>query len=205
MAELVLFCAEIRAGTAAGLWLAGDAFGDADAGALELPHLVGIVGEKTDFAGAELFQDFSGEAVVARVGREAEFIVGFDGVHAGVLELVGFELVHQADAAALLREIEQDAGARFADFFEGEFELGAAVAAFGGEDVAGEALRVDADQRRGTVAVDFAVDHGDGGFGGGAAFEAENFEVPELRGEFGAGDDAHFRGSISFGHPNFGL
>jgi hypothetical protein len=26
-----------------------------------------------------------------------------------------------------------------------------------------------------------------------------------LRGEFGAGDDAHFRGSISFGHPNFGL
>ena len=119
--------------------------------------------------------------------------------------MVGFELVHQADAAAFLRKIEKNAGARFADFFKREFELGAAVAAFGGQNVAGEALRVDANEGRGAAAVDFAVDHGDGGFGGGASFEAEDFEVAELRREFGAGDDAHFRGWISFGHLEFSI
>ena len=91
----------------------------------------------------------------------AERVVGFDGVEALVLELVGAELGHEADAAAFLLLVEQDAGAFVGDAGEREVELVVAVAAQGVEDVAGEALRVDADDgRRG---VDVAEDEGDGG------------------------------------------
>ena len=40
----------------AGLRLAGDAFGDVDAGALELLHLVRVVREETDFRAPSFFR-----------------------------------------------------------------------------------------------------------------------------------------------------
>ena len=147
-----------------------------------------------------LLEDGGGELEVAAVGFVAEFEVGFDGVEALVLELVGAELGHEADAAALLLLVEEDAGAGVGDGGHGELELLAAVAAEGVEDVAGEALGVDADDgRRG---VDVAHDQGYGGFGadgGGGdvvvagsgvvddALEAEDAELSPAGGEVGFG------------------
>ena len=82
----------------------------------------------------------AGSSKCAAVGLVAEFEVGFDGVEALVLELVGAELGHEADAAAFLLLVEQDAGAFVGDVAEGEVELVVAVAAERVEDVAGEAL-----------------------------------------------------------------
>ncbi len=121
-----------------------------------------------------------------------------------VLQFVGLELGHQADAAAFLVLVEQNAGALFGDGGERELELLAAVAAQRVEDVAGEALRVDAhDGRR---RVDVAHDQRDGGLdarGGRGqvvvaglrviddAFKAEDAEVSPARGEVGIGELAY--------------
>jgi hypothetical protein len=65
-----------------------------------------------------------------------------------VLQGVGFDLFDQADATALLREVDQHAGAFAADHVEGHVELVAAVAAERFQQIAGEAGRVQPHQRR---------------------------------------------------------
>ncbi len=147
-------------------------------------------------------EDRGGEFELAVVGAEAEAFVGFDGVEALVLQFVGAELGHEADAAALLLFVEQDAGALAGDEAEREVELVVAVAAEGVEDVSGEALGVDADQRRG-FGVEVAHGERDGVFDGaavgvgvevarlGEAFEAEDAEVSPAGGEVGIGDLAN--------------
>ena len=175
-----------------------------DADGFEGRDLFGVVGDEADGFDAEHLEDLGGQLVLAAVGFVAEFEVGFDGVEALVLEFVGLELGHQADAAAFLVLVEQDAGAGVGDGGEGELELLAAVAAQRVEDVAGEALGVDADDgRRG---VDVAHDEGDGGLDaaggrgegvvaglgvGDDAFEAEDAEVSPAGGEVGIGELAY--------------
>ena len=95
---------------------------------------------------AEVLEDLGADPVVAQVGGQAELEVGVDGVEALLLELVGLELVEQADPAALLGEVEQHAAALVLDHRERRGELVAAVAAQRVEDVAGQALAVDADE-----------------------------------------------------------
>ena len=92
----------------------------------------------------EVDEDLRADAVVAQVGGQAELEVRVDGVEPLLLQLVGAQLVQQADAAALLREVEQHAAALLLDHRERRLELLAAVAAQRVEDVAGEALGVHA-------------------------------------------------------------
>lgn len=179
----------------------GDAFGDGDAGGLERGDFLRIVGDETDAGDAEELEDLGRELVGAAVCGEAEFDVGFDGVAAVVLELIGAELCHETDAAALLLLIEENACALLRNFGEGELELKAAVAAQRAEDVSGEALGVDSDEwRRG---VDVAHDESDealflrwrgrvwravGERLGGLALKAEDAEVAPAGGEVGLCD-----------------
>gem|GEM_PF-6598449 len=136
----------------------------------------------------------------AAVGLEAELDVGFHGVEALVLQLIGFEFRHQADAAALLLLIEQNAGASLGDFAQGKLELQAAVAAQRVEDVSGEALGVNAHERRRGVDVahdqrdrsfHLPVRHGRTVLAGHRIFDdalkAENAEVSPASGEVGVG------------------
>ena len=51
---------------------------------------------------AEVDEHLRADAVLARVGGEAELHVGLDGVAALVLQRVGADLVAEADAAALV-------------------------------------------------------------------------------------------------------
>ena len=94
---------------------------------------------------AEVDEDLRADAVLARVGREAELHVGLDGVAALVLQRVGADLVAEADAAALVAaQVHDDARALVGDLLQREVELQAAVAAHRAEHVAGEALGVHA-------------------------------------------------------------
>jgi hypothetical protein len=69
-------------------------------------------------------EDLRAGAVVAGVGGQAELEVGVDGVAAGVLQLVGLQLVHQADAPALVTaHVEHDAAAGGGDGGQGRVEL----------------------------------------------------------------------------------
>ena len=93
---------------------------------------------------AEVDEDLRAYAVVTQVGGQPELEIGVDRVEPLLLELVGVELVEQADSASLLREIEQDAAALLVDHRERRLHLLAAVAAQRVEDVARQALGVDA-------------------------------------------------------------
>ncbi len=105
-----------------------------------------VVREHADRRQPEVGEDLRPDPVLARVGLEAELEVRLDGVEPLLLELVRAQLVEQADAPALLGEVEQDALALCLDPGERALELLAAVAAPRVEDVPGQALRVDADE-----------------------------------------------------------
>ncbi len=78
---------------------------------------------------------------------QAQLDVGVDGVEAAVLQLVGLQLVGDADPPALVAaQVDDHAQAGFGDQAQGGVELGAAVAAPGAEHVAGQALAVHPDQ-----------------------------------------------------------
>ncbi len=100
----------------------------------------------------EVDEDLRADAEVAQVGGQAEALVGLDGVQAVLLQPVGAQLVQQADAAALLGQVEQHALALALDHRQRRSQLPAAVAALRVEDVAGEALRVHAHEHVGAPA-----------------------------------------------------
>ena len=131
---------------------------DREAVALEPDDLLRVVGEDADAGQAEVAEDLGADPVVAQVGGQAELEVGLDRVRALLLQLVGLELVEQADPATLLREVEQDAAALLLDLGQGRDQLLAAVTAHAVEDVAGEALAVDPDEHV-LDPVDLALDH----------------------------------------------
>ena len=92
---------------------------------------------------AEEVQHARGDAVEPLVGLEAQTLVGLEGVEALVLQAVGAQLVHQPDAAAFLREIEQHAAARLARWRAiGAAQLIAAIAFERAQKIAGEAFRM---------------------------------------------------------------
>src|ERR671937_637781 len=115
---------------------------------IERDELVRVVREDPRFAHAEVEQDLDTDAVLALIRLEAELLVRLDGVEPLILERVRPELVHEADAATLLPQVEQHATAFLRDAVEGGVELVAAIAAERPERVASEALVVDAYEDR---------------------------------------------------------
>ena len=115
------------------------------------------------------------------------------------MEFVGAKFVDDADAAAFLGDIEDDAFAFGFDHLEGGAELVAAIAAERSEDVAGEAGAMDADE--GGFGIDFAFDDGDEGFGFDFGFVGVNFEVAVFGGEV---DGASFAFDEGFGASSVG-
>ena len=131
-------------------WMAeGDALGHVDAEVLQALRLVRVVGHQPHRLDAEVAQHLGRGAVVAGVGGQAEVEVGVDGVAAAVLQLVGLQLGDEADAASLVAaEVDHHSPALGDDRPQRLVELGTAVAALAAEDVAGQALAVDAGQHR---------------------------------------------------------
>ena len=95
----------------------------------------------------EVGEDLVADPVLARVGGEAEREVRLDGVEPCSWSSYACSLFEQADPAALLRHVEERRRAlRPRSGASAQLELLAAVAAQRVEDVAGEALGVDADE-----------------------------------------------------------
>eukprot|EP01022_Parablepharisma_sp_SALTPOND_P024123 TRINITY_DN5305_c1_g4_i2.p1 TRINITY_DN5305_c1_g4~~TRINITY_DN5305_c1_g4_i2.p1 ORF type:complete len:914 (+),score=247.13 TRINITY_DN5305_c1_g4_i2:98-2839(+) len=127
--------------------------------ALQSHHLLGVIGHQAHLADPQVGQDLRPDSIVAHVGREAQALVGLHGVGPSVLQLIGLELVHQADAPALLAHVQEHSAALVVDHLEGLGKLVAAVAAPGVKHVAGQALGVHPDQHR-LFGVDLSLDQG---------------------------------------------
>src|SRR5262249_16717463 len=91
--------------------------------ALDADDLLGVVGEDAQPLRPEVHEDLRADAVVAEVGLEAEGLVGLHGVLAVVLDLVGAQLVDEADAAPFLAHVHEDAAALALDDGERLVEL----------------------------------------------------------------------------------
>ena len=109
VAELVTFRGEITDVLRRGRDLDRHLLHDLQAVALDAGDLLRVVREDADGRQAQLGEDLVPDAVVAHVGLEAELEVRLDRVQPVLLQLVGAELVEQADAAALLRHVEEHA------------------------------------------------------------------------------------------------
>ena len=143
---------------------------------------------------AEVLQDLNAQRVVAMVGFEAQFVIRCHRVVAGVLKLVGHQLVHQADAAPFLQVVDQDAGSGFGNRFLRHGQLGAAVATAGSEDIARQTLGVNA--HKGGFRLGRIPHHqSNSTVGLVAGFETEDPKVAEFRreGRFGNLDGIHAR------------
>ncbi len=188
--------------------------------------LLGIVREHADLLHAEVHQDLGTDAVVPQVLLESQLDVRLHGVAAVLLQLIGLDLVHQADAPALLMHVDDDALAGLVDDLHGRVELVAAVAAHGPEDVARHALGVHPDEH-GIVGRDLALHQGyvlhlvhvvlvDDELevpaeGGGECRRRcpadEGFRLHPEVDEIGDGDDLEpvlFREDLQVGHPRHG-
>ena len=187
---MFFFASRYRRDRSVGSDLEGNALDDLEAVAADRHVLGRVVRHQAHLADAEVAQDLAADAVVADVRREAELLVRRDGVVPLVLQLVRLELVDEPDAAALLEQVEEDAPARLDDLLHGERELGAAVAAGRTEDVAGQALRVDADEDR-LVFADLPVNERDVLLVGDVALYAVRRELSEPRREVRRCDPVH--------------
>jgi hypothetical protein len=182
---------------------AGHAFGDNDARRFDGAHFSWIIRHQTNRVHAKVAQDGSRELITAEVAFESEPFVGFHGIGAVILKLIGAELVHKSDAAAFLQFVNDEAAAFAGDFGEGDFELRAAIAAEAVEDVSGEALGVNAKERRGILAAHVAHHQGNGFFERISVmpFEAVNPERPVFGGKRGLGGLAQFELSVVGDNP----
>ena len=129
-----------------GLRVDGNLFDDFKAVAVKSDNFFWIVGEEMNFSEAEIGEDLSADTVFAEVGLVAEFEIGVDGVITLLLESVGANFGGEANAAAFLAHVKEDAFAGVGDSFHGLAQLAAAVATQGSEGVAGQAFAVDADK-----------------------------------------------------------
>ena len=118
--------------------------------------------------------------IVAMICFKAQVMVGCYGVVvASILELIRHQLVHESDPTAFLQLIYEDAGFCLANGFLRYCQLRTAIASAGGEDVARQALGVNADERRLTLRR-ISLDEGNRTVGFVAGFEAIDPEVAEF-------------------------
>ena len=160
VAELVALRVEIAPVLVVRLHLDRHLLDDLEAEALDPGRLLRVVRQDANRRQAEIGEDLVADPPVARIGGEAEGEVRLDGVEALLLELVGLQLVQQADPAPFLRHVEEHSSFLRSDSLQRELELLAAVAFERVEDVAGQALRMDADEHV-LLAVDLAFDECD--------------------------------------------
>ena len=187
MAHFFLLGLEVEFVFSGGRDLDGDALGDGDAVLADVVDLLRVVCQEADMCRAKISKDLCACHVLAKVGSEAELEIRFDGVIAFVLQGIGADLIDEADAAAFLTQVDEDAATFFGDLAHGCGELLSAVAAERPEAVAGEAFGVDAAED-GRSVIDLPHGEGDVVLAIHAVHEAVDLKVAVLGREFGGGD-----------------
>lgn len=135
-----------------------DLVSDGDAVTFEGDDFFGVVGEDTDVAEAEIDQDLGADSGLVlhhalAGGLAVELATRVD---VNLRQLSGFVRLVDAEAAAGVMEIEEGAAIFFGDGFKRTVDEILAIAGSGAEDVAGEAVRVDAN-KSGRIALEIAA------------------------------------------------
>src|SRR6266436_6496748 len=91
---------------------------------------------------AKVSQDLHADAVVSLIGLESKAFVGLYGVESFILQVVGPNLVGQANPSSFLVQVKQHSTTFRRDPTQGFIELSATVTTSGTQNIAGKALRV---------------------------------------------------------------
>lgn len=158
----------------------GDAFVDLDAVLFKAGNLFEVVRHQLDRFHTERVQHVGGDSIVPGVVWKPQCQVGLHRIESLILELICLDLVREADPAAFLTEVQQNAHVHFADGHHGGLKLVAAVAAKRTGNVAGETLRMQSD-RDILGAADVAPDESSMFLVVDVGMEAGDLEVTETR------------------------
>ncbi len=139
--------------------LQGNTLGHRNAKTLHRLHLARVVGHQAQGLDLEQLEHVGTDGVITHVGGKAQGHVGLDGIGPLILQMIGPDLVEQADATPFLTHIQQNAAARLGDILEGGLQLEAAITAQTEQGIAGQAFRVDPAQN-GFAVCDVAHDQG---------------------------------------------
>ena len=121
----------------------GNVLHDFQSVGLQTDTLDGIVGQQAHLMDTQVSQHLGTTSVVTLVGLEAEVYVGIYGVESFFLQLLGGNLVHQADAPAFLLHVDDDTFSLFLDGLHRLVKLFTAVTPLGSKDVAGHTGGMD--------------------------------------------------------------
>src|SRR5437773_5151608 len=116
--------------------------GNFDSVKLKILQLVRIVRQKLDRSHMERHQHVGGDIVVSLVRLEAQLLVRLNSVETCILQLVGLDLVDEADPTAFLPQIEDDSTFHLAYSCKGLLKLLSAVTTKGADCVSCKALGV---------------------------------------------------------------
>lgn len=163
------------------------ALDDLDAELLEGFDLARIVGHQADTLDAQMAEHRRENGVVAHVRPEPQALVGLDGIGTEVLQVVGFDLVEQPDATALLAQVEQRPAPGPGNGPQCRLQLVAAVTAQAEQGITGKALGMDAAED-GLAVADVAHGEDEVLLVGGSVLVAVHGEGAEVGGEFGGLD-----------------
>ena len=119
-----------------------------DAQALQGQHFGRVVGQQAHALHAQLLEHAGRHGVVAGIVGQAQQAVGLDRVGPRLLQRVGANLVDQADAPALLAQVQQHAAPGLGDGLQAGLKLSPAVTLQAVERVAGQALAVQTGEYR---------------------------------------------------------
>src|SRR5207249_8452363 len=117
-----------------------------DSSGLKPLELLRIIRHQPHTRYAEISQHGGAQRVVPVIGFKSELMIRLDSVVTRILKLIGQQLVHKADATAFLELINQYACSILRNPFQREFKLLSTIAAFRTENVAGQALGMDANE-----------------------------------------------------------
>ncbi|CAI8999925.1 hypothetical protein EMIT0P43_90232 [Pseudomonas jessenii] len=134
-----------------------------------------------------MLQHRQAHGVVTLVGGKAQALVGFNGVGATVLQLIGADLVQQTNAPAFLTQVEQYATTFAGDGLQGGLQLRAAVATLAEQGIARQAFGVQPAEYRGTI-VEFTQAQHNVLAAGGFIEKAMHGELRKRRWQLGSGD-----------------
>ena len=106
-------------------------FDDGDRRSIEGRNLVGVVRQQPDRPNAQVFQNVDGDRVIPLVRLESKVQIRVNRIQPFILQIVGAELVDEANSPTLLAQVDQDPGRRFTDSGERARKLLATVAPAG--------------------------------------------------------------------------
>ena len=108
--------------------------------------LARVVSHQLELADTQVIEHRQADGVVTLIRAKAQALIGFYGIRAAILQLIGADLVQQADTTAFLTQVEQDTAAFMGNRTQRRFELETAVATQTEQRIARQAFGVQTAQ-----------------------------------------------------------